>query len=127
MEWYLKVLRDYTTFSGRARRKEFWMFQLINTLIAVVLQLLYLFAQAGSSTFFTLLTTFLVILYSLFILIPSIAVSVRRLHDIGKSGFWYLIGFIPIVGLVLLIVWFVQDSDPGQNEYGPNPKEVEVQ
>ncbi len=64
-------------------------------------------------------------LYSLALLIPSIAVAIRRLHDVGKSGWWLLLGFVPLVGLVLLY-FMVQDSQPGGNEYGPNPKVAEA-
>lgn len=121
MNYYLDVLRKYFVFEGRARRKEYWMFVLFSILISIVLSIvervtgLYS-AENGVG--------FLSSIYSLAILIPSITVGVRRLHDTGKSGWWILIGLIPFIGSIVLIVFFVMDSDPGQNEYGPNPKLV---
>lgn len=114
MEWYLAVLKKYAQFDGRARRKEFWMFVLFNLIIAIALGIL------GSIIH---LLAFLSPLYSLAVLIPGIAVGARRLHDTGRTGWWLLIGFIPVVGAIVLIVFGVQDSQPGSNEYGPNPKE----
>ena len=113
MEWYLKVLKEhYADFNGRARRKEFWMFALINFIITIILALI------GNMIDFYWLST----IYSLAVLVPSLAVTVRRLHDIGKSGWWWLIGFVPLVGFIVLIVFAVMDSQPGSNQYGPNPK-----
>jgi uncharacterized membrane protein YhaH (DUF805 family) len=109
---YLTVLKKYATFSGRARRKEFWMFVLINFIIMVILSALDMALGIG------LLSG----LYALGVLIPSLAVGARRLHDIGRTGWWQLIGIIPLIGLIVLIIFFVMDSNPGDNEYGPNPK-----
>lgn len=117
MEWYLKVLRQYADFDGRARRKEFWMFMIINFLIEVLILALGAITESG-------LLSSLSMLYSLFVFIPNLAVSVRRLHDIGKSGWMYAIILIPLIGLIWLLVLFCQDSMPGENEYGPNPKGV---
>lgn len=114
MDWYVKVLKQYVDFNGRARRKEFWMFILINFVIAVVL----------SGIGYLIKTNVLSSIYSLAVLVPSIAVGVRRLHDIGKSGWLYLLILIPLVGLIVLIVFWAQDGVSGENEYGPNPKEV---
>ena len=114
MEWYLKALRQYSGFDGRARRMEFWMFALFNWLIGGVLIVVdrFVFEQSyGLST-----------LYSLAVLIPGIALSVRRLHDVGKSGWMLLIALIPIIGAIWLIVLYLSDSDLGENEYGPSPK-----
>ncbi len=111
-EWYLKVLRQYTDFSGRARRREYWMFVLANFIIALVLGLIDYFI--GYKIFGSL--------YSLAVLIPSLAVGVRRLHDIGKSGWWYLIALIPLIGGIWLLVLFCQDSQYGANQWGENPK-----
>jgi uncharacterized membrane protein YhaH (DUF805 family) len=112
MNWYLKCWKQYADFTGRARRTEYWMFALVNFGIAVLLELILGF------TFLYFLTY----VYSLAIFIPSLAVCVRRLHDIGRSGWWYLIGLIPVIGWILLIVWFCTDSQPGANKWGPNPK-----
>ncbi len=120
MYWYLKVLKQYADFSGRARRKEFWMFVLFNIIFAFVAMLLdrmfgVAFEGIGYGPFY--------ILYALAVLIPGLAVEVRRLHDIGKSGWWIFIALIPLVGAIWLLVLLVTDSQPGDNAYGPNPKE----
>ncbi|MCW7541731.1 DUF805 domain-containing protein [Aquabacterium sp. A7-Y] len=112
MNWYLEVVRKYATFSGRARRKEYWMFLLFNIIISVVLSVLD--AMLG--------TMFIGIVYSLAMLIPSIAVSVRRLHDINRSGWWCLIALVPFVGAIVLLVFAVMEGNAGQNEYGADPK-----
>ncbi len=114
MNWYLEVLKKYTVFSGRARRKEFWMFFLFNLIITFVLGFIEVFV-GGPGIVGTL--------YGLAVLIPGIAVSVRRLHDISHSGWWLLIGLIPLIGAIVLLVFMVQDGKPGQNQYGANPKE----
>jgi len=113
MNWYLKVLKNYAVFDGRARRKEYWMFVLFNMVFAFVLGFLDGILSAG----------FLVVFYSLAVLLPSIAVAVRRLHDVGKSGWFLFIGLIPIIGGIWLLVLYCIDGDVGENKYGPNPKE----
>ncbi|NOU63709.1 DUF805 domain-containing protein [Paenibacillus sp. LMG 31461] len=113
MEWYVKVLSNYVGFSGRARRKEYWMFALFNIIISIGLGIVE--AIIG-------LDQVLSGLYSLFILLPSLAVAFRRLHDTGKSGWWILLGIIPLIGFIILLVFFCQDSDVNDNQYGPNPK-----
>ncbi len=115
MEWYLKVLRQYADFNGRARRKEFWMFVLFNLIFAIVANVLdYMF---GTDYIFGGI-------YGLAMLIPGLAVSVRRLHDVGKSGWMLLVGLIPVIGGIWLLVLSVMDSQPGTNQYGDNPKEI---
>jgi uncharacterized membrane protein YhaH (DUF805 family) len=123
MQWYLGVLQKYVQFSGRARRQEFWMFVLFNFIITVVLSILdsILGLKMGSGG-----SGLLSGLYGLAVLLPSLAVSVRRLHDTNRSGWWILLGLVPIVGIIVLIVWYVQDSDPGDNRFGPNPKEPSI-
>jgi len=124
MNWYAEVIKKYATFTGRARRQEYWMFVLVNVLISIVLGFIdgimagVLNGVTGSSD---IRLNVLGGLYSLFVLIPSIAVGVRRLHDTGKSGWWMLLGVIPLVNLVLL-VFFITDGVAGPNEYGPDPK-----
>lgn len=121
MDWYLKVLRQYADFSGRARRKEYWMFVLFNILFATILGV----ADQGIGTFNDLTGYGMLSgIYTLVILIPAIAVGVRRLHDVGKSGWMLLIGLIPLIGFIWLLVLFVTDSDLGTNKYGPNPKGI---
>ena len=123
MNWYLTVLKKYAVFSGRARRKEYWFFVLFNVIIAIVLSVIDGVAGTMSAdTGFGLLSG----LYSLAVLIPGIAVAVRRLHDRGRSGWWLLIAFIPLIGAIVLLVFFVQDSEAGDNDYGPNPKAGEA-
>ncbi|KGL63489.1 DUF805 domain-containing protein [Polaribacter sp. Hel1_85] len=118
MNWYLKVLRDhYLDFKGRARRQEFWMFTLINIIIS------YSFTGlewATGSTIFSMLS----LIYSLLVLIPGLGVSVRRLHDVGKSGWYYLLIFIPIIGWIWLIVLFAMEGESRPNEWGENPKGI---
>ncbi len=120
MNWYLEVLKKYAVFSGRARRKEYWFFVLFNLIISLVLTFIdSAFGTLNEETGYGLLSG----VYSLAVLIPSLAVAVRRLHDTGRTGWWLLIGLIPLIGLIVLLIFFVQDSKPGDNEYGPNPKE----
>lgn len=120
MEWYLKVLRQYADFNGRARRQEYWMFTLFNILIMLGLGLIFGGIGYALDAPFVVL---LVYLYVFAVLIPSIAVGVRRLHDTGKSGWWYLIAIVPIASIVLL-VFFCMDSEHGPNQWGPNPKGI---
>lgn len=114
MNWYLEVLRKYAVFSGRARRKEYWMFFLFNIIVAIVIGFVTGFVSAMLHIS-PAVATLISIIYSLGVLIPSISVSVRRMHDLGRSGWWII---VPIVNLVFLFL----DSQPGENEYGPNPK-----
>lgn len=100
----------YATFSGRASRSEYWWFCLFNFLVAIILAMLEL---STLSTIYTLAT-----------FLPSLAVCVRRLHDVGKSGWMYFVAFIPIVGAIWWLVLFCTDSQPGSNEYGENPKGI---
>jgi uncharacterized membrane protein YhaH (DUF805 family) len=119
MNCYLEVLKKYAVFSGRARRKEYWMFFLFNLIITLVLALIdSLTGTFSSQAGLGLLSG----LYSLAVLIPSIAVTVRRLHDTGRSGWWILLGLIPVIGGIILLIFMVLDSEPGENQYGPNPK-----
>ena len=120
MDWYLRVLKQYAVFNGRARRKEYWFFVLFNILISIGLAIVdgltgSFSAEAGLGL--------LGGVYTLAVLIPSIAVSVRRLHDTNRSGWWLLIAFIPLIGAIVLLVFMVLDSHPGANRFGPNPKE----
>ena len=123
MNWYLKVLKQYADFSGRARRKEYWMFVLFNMIFAIVAMGLdnafgIAIGEIGYGPLYGI--------YGLVLFIPSLAVSVRRLHDVGKSGWMILIPIIPIIGAIWLFVLMVTDSNPERNQYGENPKEVTV-
>jgi uncharacterized membrane protein YhaH (DUF805 family) len=113
MEWYLKVWKQYADFSGRARRKEFWMFVLFNLLAGIVLGILSLIPVLG---------IILYVGYMLAIIVPVLALTVRRLHDVGRSGWWYFIGLIPLVGSIILLVWSCTNSQSGDNKWGANPK-----
>lgn len=120
MNWYLEVLKKYAVFSGRARRKEYWFYVLFNAIFAIIAMIIdnvlgLTFQDIGYGPVYTL--------YVLATLIPSIAVSVRRLHDIGKSGWYLLVGLIPCVGGIILLVFDVTAGDVGENEYGVDPKE----
>ena len=132
MEWYLKVMRDnYANFSGRARRKEYWMFTLFFFLITVVIYFLFAllaFFMAGDlinlmdNEWVPVVLGFSIIIYFLIYLIPSIAVTVRRLHDTGKSGWLYLLTFIPYIGSLIIFIFTVIEGNKGDNKYGPDPK-----
>ena len=115
MNWYLKVIKQYADFNGRARRKEYWMFTLINTLIAIGLMLVAQFVSPSLSI--------LNMIYSLALLIPGIAVVVRRLHDVNKSGWMYLLIFLPVIGWIWLLVLFFTEGTIGENKYGLDPKD----
>lgn len=120
MSWYLGALKNYADFGGRARRREYWYFTLFNTLALLVLVILDVILGTFSEE---LSVGLLEGVYILAVLIPSFAVSVRRLHDTDRSGWWLLIGVVPFVGGLALLVLVLLDSQPGPNEYGPNPKE----
>ena len=129
MNWYLKVIKNYAGFGGRARRKEYWMFALFNLIFVVVAAIVdnilgttFKMDMGGQGV--NLPYGYFYLLYALAVLIPGLAVSVRRLHDVGKSGWMLLISLIPIVGAIWLLVLVVTNSKPGENKYGPNPKEI---
>ena len=112
--------RQYVGFSGRARRSEYWWFFLFTVLVSIVTSVLdSIFGTMSEDTNVGVIGT----IASLALLLPSIAVAIRRLHDTSRSGWWILIGLIPIVGWIILIVFYCQDSH-GDNQYGPSPKAV---
>ncbi|MFH1867770.1 MAG: DUF805 domain-containing protein [Candidatus Omnitrophota bacterium] len=111
MNWYLVVLKKYAVFKGRARRKEYWMFALFNLIIAFVLGLIEAIIGINSGSKESLLGN----IYSLAVLVPTIAVGIRRMHDVNKSG-WFLL--IPIYNFILAI----KEGDEGDNRFGPDPK-----
>ena len=119
MNWYLKVIKQYADFNGRARRKEYWMYTLISTLISIVLSIIdtALGFQIGV----------IGILYSLFVFIPGIAVSVRRLHDVNKSGWMLLLIFLPIIGWIWLLVLNATEGTIGENKFGLDPKQETIE
>ena len=117
MDWYLQALKKYAVFKGRARRKEYWMFLLVNTIISFFIGII-----GGVAGIQEILGS----LYTLAVIIPGTAVAIRRLHDTGRSGWWQFLVIVPILGWILLLIWLVKDSDEGHNKYGPNPKEIPV-
>ncbi|WP_084978375.1 DUF805 domain-containing protein [Plesiomonas shigelloides] len=119
MSWYLSVLKKYAVFTGRAQRKEYWIFFLINMIIALVAGIID--ASIGGTD-----NNIISVIYSLAILLPSLAVSVRRLHDTDRSGWWMLLSLIPLIGPIILIIFFVQNGTADINRYGENPKEINV-
>ncbi|MFC8685251.1 DUF805 domain-containing protein [Brevibacillus porteri] len=112
MHWYTSVLKKYVAFEGRARRQEYWMFTLFNIIVSMVIALVDYLIGTGS---------ILGMIYSLAVLLPSLSVTARRLHDTGRSGWWILISLIPFIGAIILLVFLCQDSQ-GDNKYGANPK-----
>ncbi|KFF23516.1 DUF805 domain-containing protein [Chryseobacterium vrystaatense] len=121
MKWYLKVLKQYADFSGRARRTEYWMYILFNMIFAFIAALLD--NLLGLKFNEQIPYGFIYLIYGLATFIPGLAVLVRRLHDVDKSGWWFFISLIPIVGAIWLIVILATEGTPGSNEYGVNPKE----
>ena len=122
MNWYLKCWKQYADFSGRARRKEYWIFSLINYIIIFFLYILQIVMIEST---LWLIFPIIFFLYAVAVFLPGLAVNIRRLHDIGKSGWWYLIYLIPIIGGIWLTVLMCLDSEPGENQWGENPKEIE--
>lgn len=122
MNWYLKVLKDYTNFNGRARRTEYWMFVLFNIIFAAVA--MFLDNMLGLIIDETFGYGYIYLAYGLLVLIPGIAVVIRRLHDTGKSGWWILLSFIPLIGTIWLLILLVTAGDEGPNAYGPDPKAI---
>lgn len=119
MNWYLEVLKKYAVFSGRARRKEYWFFALFNIIFTIAIAII----DGMVGTFDPETGMGMIgLIYALAVLLPSIAVTVRRLHDIGKSGWWMLIALIPLLGIIILLIFAVMDSKPEENQYGINPK-----
>ncbi len=131
MKWYLKVLTNYANFRGRARRSEFWFFALFNMIFSIGVLIL----DNGLGTAISIHDNsygdipmpygFIYVFYTMAIFIPGLAVTVRRLHDVGKSGWMYFIILIPIIGVIWLLVLFFTDSQNVSNKWGDNPKMVE--
>jgi uncharacterized membrane protein YhaH (DUF805 family) len=121
VSYYLEALKKYAVFGGRSRRAEYWYFVLFNLIVYIVLSLID-----------TLLGTYNIVsgvgllsgIYALGVFIPTLAVLVRRLHDIDRTGWWILINLIPLIGTIVLLVFALMDGTPGSNRFGPNPKET---
>ncbi len=115
MQWYLEVLKKYVVFNGRSRRKEYWMFILFNVIITVVLGFIERLLKMPG---------ILSGLYTLAVLIPGIAVTIRRLHDTARTGWWILIGLVPVVGFIVLLIFMALEGTQGENQYGADPKQA---
>ncbi len=122
MEWYLKAMRQFADFEGRARRTEYWMFTLFYMLMLVATIFLMMIGGDAAATMGSILFFGVAIVH----IIPGISVAVRRLHDTGKSGWLYLVGFIPLVGSIILLVFFCTEGQVGPNEYGSDPKDFDI-
>ncbi len=119
MGWYIEAMRKYAVFSGRDRRKAYWYFILVSFIVGWVVFLAdYLISSSNIHHGMRPLS----LIYGLAMVIPSAAAKVRRLHDTGRSGWWYWIALIPLIGYMVLCVFWAQDSQPGKNRYGSNPK-----
>ncbi len=123
IDWYKKVVfENYANFNGRARRSEYWWFILANIIIAVIAMVI---DNVAGITFGKIPYGPVYVLYALAVFLPGLAVSVRRLHDVGKSGWFYFIILIPLVGAIWLLVLFFTEGNQGENQYGPDPKAIE--
>lgn len=114
MNWYISVLKQYAVFRGRARRTEYWMFVLCNVIVMLLLSMVDKLIGGDKE--------FISGIYSLAVLLPSLAVTVRRLHDTDRSGWWLLIGLIPIIGTLVLIYFMASNGQQGPNRFGDDPK-----
>lgn len=122
MEWYLKAVRSWNVFQGRARRKEYWIFYLIATLISVGLLILQTFAKAANIRMLALLIAAVSLAYAIFIAIAHVSVAVRRLHDTDRSGGWLFFGLIPLIGTITILVFLASEGTRGENRFGTDPK-----
>lgn len=114
MNFYVDAWKKFADFKGRSRRKEFWLFWLINSMISGLLQ------QVTGSL--GIAGTIILVVFGLAIILPMIAVGIRRMHDINKSGWWVLINLVPFIGSIWFIVLAIKDSEPQSNQWGPCPK-----
>jgi uncharacterized membrane protein YhaH (DUF805 family) len=117
MNWYISVLKKYAVFDGRASRTEFWMFTLFSFIAGIVLGIVDGILHTKGAYGIGALGG----LYNLAVLLPSIGVAIRRLHDTGRSGWWLLLLFLPVIGWIALLVFYILESQAGDNAYGPNP------
>lgn len=122
MNWFLMALKKFADFSSRSRRKEYWFFVLFYLLIYIVLAIVDNMTGMAKAEYGGVGP--LGGLFMLAMIVPSIAVAARRLHDIGKSGWWQLLAIVPLIGAIVLLIWYVKDGEPGTNRFGANPKEA---
>ena len=124
MEWYLGVLKKYAVFDGRARRKEYWMFLLFHMIVVIGLLIInaIIISSVSESTLAQVAVVLPMTVYMLGVLCPALGVTIRRLHDTGKSGWWIFISLVPVIGGLWFLYLMVIDGTPGDNQYGPSPK-----
>ena len=115
MQYWIQCLKKYADFSGRARRREYWLFTLFSTIFMLLGNFFVIMLAPEYSKMYQ-------VVWSLVIAMPSLAVFVRRMHDIGKSGLWYFLNLIPVVGAIVVLIFLCKDSQPESNIYGENPK-----
>ena len=126
-EYFVDIYKyKYADFSGRARRSEYWYFVLFNILVLIGLAMVGGALAANGNRILSRLGFIPYMIFALAMIIPSLAVAVRRLHDTGKSGWMYLISFIPVIGSIILLVFFCTEGTPGTNKWGKNPKEIDL-
>lgn len=125
MDQYFDVLKKYAVFEGRAGRREYWMFVLFSFIVSIVVAIIG--SVLGAIVHLSIFGTIISWAYSLAVLLPSLAVGVRRLHDTGREGWWMLICLIPFIGAIIFIVFMVLESQPVSNKYGPNPNWVPIE
>lgn len=111
LSWYTTVLKKYAVFNGRARRKEYWTFTLINIVL--------LFCLVGIEEWFGI--PGLSFIYMLAVLLPTLGVTIRRFHDVNRSGWWILISVVPVIGSIVMLIFLLLESTPGENRFGPLP------
>ena len=117
MNWYIAALKKYVDFKGRARRKEYWMFLLISTLISIVFNIIDgVLKDFGAFS----------IIYALAVFLPGFGLAIRRLHDIDRSGWWSLIVLLPIIGIIISLIFSCTEGTRGENRFGPDPKALDV-
>lgn len=121
-DYFVKCYKEYANFEGRARRREFWGFMLFWYIIYLAVYGFFMLAFKDDA-FMMIVGMVICFLLAIASIVPQLAVSVRRLHDIGKSGWYYFVNFIPLIGSIWLLVMFCTDSEPSENKYGKNPKE----
>jgi uncharacterized membrane protein YhaH (DUF805 family) len=121
MKYFIDVLNKYAVFTGRARRKEYWMFVLFYTILSIVLGILLFTIEKRTGISLKWVTW----VFGLFFFLPSLGVSIRRLHDTGRTGWWLFISIIPFIGAIIIFIFLILDSTPGDNQYGPNPKGIQ--
>ena len=117
MKEFIKTLKDYISFNGRTTRKDYWLFILFNTTVVLSLMLLPML----KIQILVSMCIWCLFFYTIIITIPAISISIRRLHDIGKSGLWYFINFVPCIGLIVFIAFMLRKGDIGPNEYDRIP------